>query len=138
MIAAIIFLVTAFPSLSAAFPWAARIRLPGIFSVIAHKGYDLFHAQGTWSRYLLGLTLGFLPCGLVIAALMAASTASNVLEAATAMSAFTIGTMPSLIAIGLCGHRFKQKFPALSHRFSCIAMLASSLWLFALAGSLIF
>ncbi len=137
MLAGIVFLVTAFPKLGLLFPWATRIKLPGFFTFIAHKGYQLIQAQGSDSRYLLGLTLGLIPCGLVIAALMAAATAPTALQAALAMFAFSLGTMPSLMAIGLFGQGLKQKFPVFSQRISRFALVASSLWLFFLAGNLI-
>lgn len=138
MLAGIVFLATAFPALSNLFPWATRIHLPGFFTTIAQKGYDLVQKHNAGSRYLLGITLGFLPCGLVIAALMAAATAPTITQAAIAMTAFSLGTMPSLMMIGLCGQGLRQRFPVFSQRISRIAMAASSLWLFALAGSLIF
>lgn len=137
MLASIIFLVSAFPVLVKIFPWAAAIRLPDTFPRLARKAYGLMQKQDPWSRYILGLVLGFLPCGLVIAALMAASTAPTIFGAALAIMAFAIGTMPSLIAVGLCGTGLKQKFPAFSYYFSKVAMTVSSLWLLVLAGSLI-
>ncbi len=138
MMAGIIFLVSSFPSLGRVFPWAASIRLPAIFTSIANKMHRLMLDNGYRSQYLLGIILGFIPCGLVIAALMAAATAPTNLHAAIAVAAFAIGTMPSLMAIGLFGKGLTQKFPGLSDRFSRIAMVISSLWLFVLAGSLIF
>ena len=138
LLAGIVFLVSAFPALASLFPWATKMKLPNFFAMIANKGSRLIRTQGTGSRYLLGIMLGFMPCGLVIAALMAAATAPSTLQAATAVAAFAIGTMPSLMAISLCGAGLKQKFPSLSQRISRFAMVVSSLWLFTLAGSLIF
>lgn len=137
-LAGIIFLVNAFPKLNAVFPWATNIRLPAFLSIIAQRGHHLLQTHGNPSRYLLGLTLGLMPCGLVVAALMASATAPTTSQAALAMAAFSLGTMPSLILIGLFGQGLGQKFPALSQHASRIAMVASSLWLFTLAGSLIF
>jgi uncharacterized protein len=51
----------------------------------------------------LGLLLGFLPCGLVYAAL-AASAAGRPWQGALAMFGFGLGTVPSLLAIGIAGH----------------------------------
>lgn len=47
--------------------------------------------------YLRGLLLGFMPCGLLYAALMMAATLANPLSGMLAMWIFTIGTMPALL-----------------------------------------
>lgn len=136
--AGVLFLITAFPSLSAVFPWAGNIRFPAFFGTVAEQASSLMKNNHPAMKYLLGVLLGFMPCGLVVAALMAAATAPDAAMAATAMAAFSIGTMPSLIAIGLCGSTLKQKFPKISARFTQAALTISSVWLFTLAGILIF
>jgi sulfite exporter TauE/SafE len=50
----------------------------------------------------LGLALGFLPCGMVYAAL-AAAAALGPLLGAVAMVAFGLGTMPALIVVAVLG-----------------------------------
>lgn len=138
MTGGVLFLVSAFPVLSSVFPWAAKIRLPAGFISLNTKAAALFHRQDFLARYMLGVLLGFMPCGLVIAALMASATAQSLPQAIMAMVAFSIGTMPALMAIGICGKGLKQKFPKFSKRFSQAAMVVSSFWLFALAGMMIF
>lgn len=65
-------------------------------------------AQG----YLLGVLLGFLPCGLLYGALVAAAATGDALAAAFAMLAFALGTFPLSWAIGY-GSRFAtQRFRA--------------------------
>lgn len=137
MLAGTLFLVSAFPSWSAVFPWAGKFSLPVDFGQMGSK-LGLFEKTGAGSRYLLGVLLGFMPCGLVVAALMGAATAQTSLQAAGAMAAFSVGTMPALMMIGFFGKSLKHRFPHLFQRFSQTAMVISSLWLFALAGMLIF
>jgi sulfite exporter TauE/SafE len=61
--------------------------------------------RGHWSGgLLLGLLLGFLPCGILYAALAVAAATGSPWRGALAMLAFGVGTMPSLFAIGLTGH----------------------------------
>jgi sulfite exporter TauE/SafE len=62
--------------------------------------------------YLLGVALGFLPCGLVYAALLAAAAAGSALLAAAAMAAFAAGTVPALFAVGCLGMVAGQRFRA--------------------------
>lgn len=138
MTASLIFLISAFPSLSSAFPWIGRIQIGIPFSLLRKPITKLISSQSVLGRYMLGILLGFMPCGLVAAALMAASTASSIPESALAMAAFTMGTMPALILVSFGGSALKQRFPKTAQRFSQGAMAISSLWLFALAGTMIF
>lgn len=55
--------------------------------------------------YLLGVLLGFLPCGLLYGALIIAAATASPLTAALAMLAFTLGTFPLSWAVGY-GSRF--------------------------------
>jgi sulfite exporter TauE/SafE len=56
--------------------------------------------------YALGMMLGFLPCGLLYAALAAAAAAGSggAAGGAVAMAAFVAGTVPGLVATGFAGH----------------------------------
>lgn len=63
----------------------------------------LFARPAGWRGFLLGLLLGFLPCGLVWGALTAAAAAGTAAAGGLAMLAFSAGTLPSLLAIGLAG-----------------------------------
>ena len=63
-----------------------------------------------------GLVLGFLPCGLVYAALAAALASGRPLAGALAMIAFGLGTVPALSAVGLGGQAVLRRRPALARR----------------------
>lgn len=84
--------------------------------------------------YVLGILLGFLPCGLLYGALVAAAATGDPLAAAFAMLAFAIGTFPLSWAIGY-GSRFatarfraKLKVPlALLMIFNAVLLTALSL-----------
>lgn len=138
MLAGVIFLVSAFQRLSLIFPWAGNIRISAPLRFISKLPSALMHNPNTIKRYGLGVLLGFMPCGLVVSALLASATAPNVFQASLAMGAFTLGTMPALIVVALGGGALKTKFPRASMRLSQGAMVISSLWLFALAGSMMF
>src|SRR6185295_5836437 len=53
------------------------------------------------SKLTLGLILGFLPCGLLYAALLKAVSAGSFAGGAVSMMAFGLGTAGALLAIGL-------------------------------------
>lgn len=54
--------------------------------------------------YVLGMTLGFLPCGLLYAALAVAAGSGGPAGGAMAMAAFVAGTVPGLVVAGFAGH----------------------------------
>lgn len=133
-LAAIVFLVNAFPYLKALFPWASGSFLRMPFQFLKFIPTKLFYGEGILKRYLLGVMLGFMPCGLVISALLAAASEANPLQAGMAMAAFTTGTMPALIFIGFTGQRLQIKFPKFEKYLRHGAMGISAIWLFILAG----
>jgi sulfite exporter TauE/SafE len=53
--------------------------------------------------YLLGVALGFLPCGFLYAAIAAAAASARPEVGAAAMVAFGLGTTPVLMVIGIAG-----------------------------------
>lgn len=56
--------------------------------------------------FLLGVLLGFLPCGLLYAALAVAAAAPSAWDGAIRMFGFGLGTVPSLVAVGIAGPAF--------------------------------
>lgn len=137
VLAAVIFMVSAFPRLASLFPWAADIKMGVPYRFIAKTSEKLMKAQGIFGRYILGMLLGFMPCGMVVSALLASASAQDALHAGFSMAAFAIGTMPALILVSVGGSTLKHKYPALANRASQGAMVLSSLWLLALAGIMI-
>ena len=136
--AAVIFLVSAFPNLTTLFPWAARIQIATPYKFITRFSSKLMESPNAFKRYGLGILLGFMPCGLVVSALLASATAPDALQTALAMSAFAVGTIPALVLVAFGGQALKMKYPKASMRATQGAMVISSLWLFALAGTMIF
>lgn len=138
MLAGVLFFVTAFPQLARLFPWAARVRLRLPYAFMNRMMGHLSNDQTPVKRYGMGVLLGFMPCGLVMAALMAAASAPSIFDAAIAMSAFTFGTMPALIMVALGASSLQNKFPRASAYIKQGAMALSGIWLFVLAGTLVF
>jgi uncharacterized protein len=56
-----------------------------------------------WGEFLMGLALGFLPCGFLYAAIAAAAASGRPLMGAAGMLAFGLGTAPSLMVVGIAG-----------------------------------
>lgn len=61
--------------------------------------------------YLRGLLMGFMPCGMVVAALMLVSTFHSPIMAALAMALFGLGTLPLLQLAGFGALRLSHHYP---------------------------
>lgn len=76
----------------------------------------LFARPSGWRGYALGGLLGFLPCGLLYAAIAAAAATGSSLAAAFGMTGFVLGTVPMLLAIGWLGQAAAQRWRGLADR----------------------
>jgi sulfite exporter TauE/SafE len=74
----------------------------------------LFAKPWGWRGVGLGIVLGFLPCGLLYAAIGAAAATSNPLAAAMSMAVFTLGTFPMLWLVGYLGAWAQRKWSKLA------------------------
>lgn len=137
LVAALLFLASAFPSVGQYFPFLQKLtlRVPQIFKATITK--SLMTSRVRISRfthqYIMGVLLGFMPCGLVSAVLMATSTAPSAAQAGLGMAIFGLGTVPMLIAVAACGGALKRMHPDLQQKISKLCMVGSSLWLLATA-----
>ncbi len=75
----------------------------GIGTRLGRIAQPLFAKPWGWRGIALGMVLGFLPCGLLYAAIGAAAATSDPLAAAMSMAAFTLGTFPILWLVGYLG-----------------------------------
>ncbi|MEI6730280.1 MAG: sulfite exporter TauE/SafE family protein, partial [Pseudomonadota bacterium] len=87
-----------------------------------------------FASYLLGVMLGFLPCHLVYAAIAAVASTGSPIDATIGMIAFAVGTMPTLIFIGLGGRVLLQRQYFWLKPTSIILMLINGIMLFVMAG----
>ncbi len=124
------------------FPVTKPLKVVAIAGAMQHYGAWLgrlsrpFMVAGSvWKSYVLGILLGFLPCGLVLAALMAVMATGDPLMAMFGMAAFAAGTMPALIAIALGGQCIQSRWPTFWGRARTGAMIVSSVSLFVMAGT---
>jgi uncharacterized protein len=68
--------------------------------------------------------LGFLPCGLLYAAIGAAASTANPLAAAMSMAAFVFGTFPMLWLVGYLGGWAQRRWNNIARRaMPAIALL---------------
>ncbi len=81
-------------------------RIPSSFLRRAGK---LLSAPGSGNRFVLGLALGFLPCGLIYAALFRAMATGSPFAGAASMLAFGLGTAGSLVALGMFSSAIRMR-----------------------------
>ena len=74
--------------------WSARV---------GHWARPLFASPFGLRGWRLGVALGFIPCGLLYAALAAAASGGNPIAGAAGMLAFAAGTIPMLLVVGAVG-----------------------------------
>lgn len=72
----------------------------------------LFGNPTGFGGFVLGLGLGFLPCGLLYTALLAAGASGSALSGAVAMATFTLGTIPALLIVAALGSYAGRRFGA--------------------------
>ena len=95
----------------------------------------LFRSPQGFRGYLLGLILGFIPCGLLYSAFLIAAAIANPFLAALGLCLFGLATFPSLF-LTACGGGFLQKFP----EFKIVAkglILVNGIMLFLMAIKLL-
>jgi len=86
-----------------------------------------------WRRFLLGVVLGFLPCGLLYGALAASAALASALGGAIGMAAFAFGTVPALLGVGLAGAFFGRRFQPFARALAAPLLLLNAAVLGALA-----
>jgi sulfite exporter TauE/SafE len=96
MLLAAVFLSGAVPS--QALVQVDRIGFSRLFSKTVGK---LMLSPSPLSKVLLGVIFGFLPCGLIYAALLKAVATGSIVGGALSMMAFGAGTAGALLGIGL-------------------------------------
>jgi sulfite exporter TauE/SafE len=86
------------------------------------------------ARYALGVVLGFLPCGLIYGALGAAAGTGSVLYGALGMAAFSLGTMPALVAVGWGGVLLRRRWQGMARWIAAPLLILTALLMLALAS----
>ena len=81
--------------------------------------------------FVVGLFWGWLPCGLVYSALLAAAVAGSGTQGAAVLLAFGAGTVPAMLGIGLVGSRLPKPTGAFARLVGAV-IVACGLWIAAM------
>lgn len=83
--------------------------------------------------YGLGVALGFLPCGLIYAALAAAASTGSTTGGAFGMAAFALGTVPGLVALAWTGALAARRWRSAAAAVAPFVLAANALVLAMIA-----
>lgn len=138
-LAAVFFLGAALPNLKMKIWPPVLGKLFNVFGkAVGSVAKPFFEAPTVFHRYALGVVLGFLPCGLLAAALMAVAATADPVAGAMAMGAFCVGTMPALFLIGSGGQLALRRWPNQTATVVRGVMVFNSVSLFVIASSMVF
>jgi uncharacterized protein len=85
-------------------------RAGGFVTSWMNRLSPMFRQTTGMSGYMLGVALGFLPCGLLYSALLLAGAAGSWQAGAMGMLLFSVGTIPALLVVGLFGAAAGQRW----------------------------
>lgn len=85
------------------FPRFAYIEKAGsrFWKLVEPYGRKLIPVKTRLQAFLFGMVWGWLPCGLIYAALALAATTGDIARSALTMLSFGIGTLPAVIGVGI-------------------------------------
>lgn len=114
--------------------WLKRIEPlgAGVWRVIAPWARRVYPPRSGRQALVAGLAWGWIPCGMVYAALPLALVAGGALNGALVMLAFGLGTLPNLAAIDVVASR-----PAWAGAGGGGLMTGARVWLRPLAGAML-
>lgn len=94
----------------------------------------LFAAPFGLRGYVLGVMLGFIPCGLIYGALVLAAASGAMISGALVMMVFGLGTVPMMFVTGFVGQYAAGRFRALMVPVGRGLMIVNALILFVMAS----
>ena len=95
----------------------------GIASALARRAGRLFSSKRPVSKLALGFLMGFLPCGLVYAALLRAVAAEGAVDGACAMLAFGSGTFFALFGLGAFSSVIGARLGRWSNQIAAVSII---------------
>jgi len=94
-------------------------------------------AGGNLDMLLIGLAMGFLPCGLSYAAFSRALATANPVNGGLCLVAFGLGTLPGLLLVGTAASRIARRYRRQSDILSGMLMLGMGLMLLVKAAGIL-
>jgi sulfite exporter TauE/SafE len=79
--------------------------------------------ESVWGTFLLGMLLGFLPCGLLYPLLIQAAASSSFFAGSLIMALFGLGTIPAMMSFGFLVTRLRPKLRLVLYRISAVLII---------------
>lgn len=105
------------------FAWLKRITSPFQSKIKQAMIYYFQHANG-FSMLVLGVLNGFLPCGMIYAALIGAMATGDAVSGALFMICFGLGTVPLMLTVALAGNIIGYRWKSWLNRLSPVFAFA--------------
>jgi uncharacterized protein len=99
-------------------------------SILTRQAAGMLKSAHAGSKFFLGLLLGFLPCGMVYAALLKAVETSSPASGALTMASFGLGTSGALLAIGLFSAFIPSAIARYANGLAAACVLLLGIYLF--------
>jgi len=135
-LAGMLFILAAFPALKQPLTFPSVRFFGGAKQIISQFTKPLMNQHSSTDHYIMGVMLGFIPCGLLFASLMLAATVAQPLTAALGMMAFSLGTFPALFGVGLGSHYVRSRWPHGTHNLVRVLLVCNGIGLFAIASTI--
>ena len=117
--------------LSGTIPAQALVKIGASPSWLSRTASRLLKSTDPLNKLSLGIVLGFMPCGLIYAALLKAIDAGSAAGGAVSMAAFGAGTSGALLAIGLFSSSIAARFGRYANTFATVSVMLLGVFLIA-------
>ena len=98
----------------------AEIAETGLFRNVFRR---ILTIESVWGTFLLGLLLGFLPCGLLYPIFMSAAASGGFFSGMLIMAVFGASTIPALMAFGFLVSRIRPHLKSMMFRIAAILIV---------------
>jgi hypothetical protein len=117
--------------------WLARLEPLGarLWRALAPHARKLFPPRSGLQSYAAGLLWGWIPCGMVYAALPLALASGQAAGGAAVMVAFGVGTLPTMVALDVAASTWRGQGDRIGRAGGPLA--AARAWLKPVAGAAI-
>jgi len=85
--------------------------------------HTILALESVWGTLLLGLLLGFLPCGLLYPVLMHAAASGGLISGMFIMLVFGVGTVPAMLSFGFLISRIQPHMKLFLYRIAAVLII---------------
>lgn len=91
---------------------------------------NILAMESVWGTFLLGLLLGFLPCGLLYPIFIQAAVSGGLSSGMLTMTVFGLGTVPVMMSFGLLVSKLRPHFKLALYRIAAVLIILLGIQIF--------